>query len=75
LWAIRRALPPGSPDGYGPLTLDAFAATNLTNQLVFDIPAGSWNYHNNAFLIPTVVNGRVYVASGGELDVFGAPGR
>jgi hypothetical protein len=74
LWAIRRALPPGSPDGYGPLTLDAFAATNLTNQLVFDIPAGSWNYHNNAFLIPTVANGKVYVASGGELDVFGAPG-
>ena len=68
-------MPPGSPDGYGPLTLDAFAATDLTNQLVFDIPAGSWNYHNNAFLIPTVVNGKVYVASGGELDVFGAPGR
>ncbi len=71
LWAIRRALPPGSEDGYGPLTLDAFAATDLTNQLVFDIPAGQWNFHNNAFLIPTVANGKVYVASGGELDVFG----
>jgi hypothetical protein len=71
LWAIRRALPPASQDGNGPLTLDAFAATDLTNQLVFDIPAGQWNFHNNAFLIPTVVNGKVYVASGGELDVFG----
>jgi len=69
LWAIRRALPPS--DGAGPLTLDAFAATDLTNQIVFDIPAGSWDFHNDAFLIPTVVNGKVYVASGGELDVFG----
>ncbi len=69
LWAIRRALPPS--DGYGPLTLDAFAATDLTNQIVFDIPAGSWNFHNDAFLIPTVANGKVYVSSGGELDVFG----
>ena len=68
LWAIKRA---ASTDGYGPLTLDAFAATDLTNQLVFDIPAGQWNYHNYAFLIPTVVNGKVYVSSGGELDVFG----
>ncbi len=69
LWAIRRALPPS--DGAGPLTLDAFSATDLTNQIVVDIPAGSWNFHNDAFLIPTVVNGKVYVSSGGELDVFG----
>jgi hypothetical protein len=39
LWAIRHAPPPS--DGAGPLTLDAFAATDLTNQLVFDVPAGS----------------------------------
>jgi hypothetical protein len=58
-------------EGYGPLRLDAYAATDLTNQLVTDIPAGSWNFYNFAFLIPTVVNGKVYVASGGELDVFG----
>ena len=72
LWAIKHAPPP--EDGYGPVTLDAFAATDLTNQLVFDIPAGSWNFHNDPFLIPTIVNGKVYVASGGELDVFGSPG-
>jgi hypothetical protein len=69
VWAIRRADPPS--DGAGPLTLDAFSATDLTNQLVFDIPAGSWNFHNDAFLIPTIANGKVYVSSGGELDVFG----
>ena len=71
LWAIRRALPPASQDGNGPPTLDAFAATDLTNQLVLDIPAGQWDFHNDAFLIPTVANGKVYVSSGGELDVFG----
>ncbi len=69
LWAIRRALPPS--DGAGPITLDAYSATDLTQQIVYDIPAGSWPYHNDAFLIPTVANGKVYVFSAGELDVFG----
>jgi hypothetical protein len=68
LWAIKRA---PSAEGAGPLTLNAYAATDLTNQLVTDISAGSWDFNNYAFLIPTVVNGKVYVASGGELDVFG----
>jgi hypothetical protein len=69
LWAIRRPLPPSN--GTGTLTLDAYSATNLTNQLVFDIPAGSWTYSNDAFLIPTVVNGKVYVSSAGQVEVFG----
>lgn len=69
LWAIRHPLPPSN--GAGPLTLDAYAATDLTNQLVVDIPAGNWTYDNDAFLIPTVANGKVYVSSSGELDVFG----
>ena len=69
LWAIRQSPPPSA--GPGPLTLDAYAATDLTNQLVFDIPAGSWTYFNASFLVPTVVNGKVYVSSAGELDVFG----
>ena len=68
LWAIKRA---NSSDGYGPLSLEAYDATNLTDQIVTDMPAGPWNFHNYAFLTPTVVNGKVYVASGGELDVFG----
>ncbi len=69
LWAIRHPLPPG--DGSGSITLDAYSASDLTNQIVFDIPAGEWNFHNDPFLIPTVANGKVYVLSGGELDVFG----
>jgi hypothetical protein len=69
LWAIRHPLPPSH--GAGTLTLDAFAANDLTNELVVDIPAGTWTYNNDAFLVPTVANGKVYVSSAGELDVFG----
>jgi hypothetical protein len=69
VWAVRHTLPPS--DGPGPLELDAFSATDLTKEIVFDIPAGQWNFQNDPFLIPTVVNGKVYVFSGGELDVFG----
>jgi hypothetical protein len=68
LWAIKRA---NSAEGYGPLSLEAYDANNLTSQIVTDIPAGPWNKANYAFLIPTVVNGRVYVAADGELNVFG----
>ncbi len=71
MWAIKRA---NSTDGNGPLTLDAYDATNLATRLVVDIPAGPWNKRNFAFLIPTVVNGKVYIASDGELDVFGLTG-
>ena len=72
LWAIRHPLPPG-PDN-GTITVDAFVANDLTHQIVKDMPAGTWSYQNDAFLIPTVANGKVYVASSGELDVLGVPG-
>ena len=68
LWAIKRA---NSADGYGPLALEAYDATDLTQRLVTDLPAGPWNHHDYAFLIPTVVNGKVYIASDGLLNVYG----
>ena len=71
LWAIRHPTPDVSSDGTGTIHLDAFPANDLTNEIVTDIPAGTWNYQNDAWVIPTVVNGKVYVASSGELDVFG----
>jgi hypothetical protein len=68
LWAIKRA---NSAEGNGPLTLDAYDATNLASRLLVDLPAGQWSERNYAFLIPTVANGKVYIASDKEVDVFG----
>jgi hypothetical protein len=54
-----------------PLRLVAFDATDLTNKLV-DIEAGPWNNTGGGpFIEPTVVNGKVYVASDATLSVFG----
>ena len=54
-----------------PLWVLAFDATDLTNKLV-DIKAGPWNNAaGGAFIEPTVVNGKVYVTSDGQLSVFG----
>lgn len=62
VWAITRS---------NPLRLQAFDAENLTNQLL-DLDCGPWNNQNGgAFIEPTVVNGKVYVGSDGQLSVFG----
>ena len=62
LWAITRS---------NPLHLQAFDAANLTHQLI-DLPCGSWhNGNGGAFIEPTVIQGKVYVASDGLLTVFG----
>jgi hypothetical protein len=74
LWAIKHPSPTTSSNGTGTLTLDAFPANDLTNEIVNDIPAGTWTFANDAFLSPTVVNGKVYVASSGVLEVFGVSG-
>ncbi|MCX9026424.1 MAG: hypothetical protein OIN85_10055 [Candidatus Methanoperedens sp.] len=62
VWAIARQ---------NPIRLQAFDATNLTMKL-FDAAAGPWNNPNGgAFIEPTAVNGKVYVGSDGELNIFG----
>ena len=54
-----------------PLRLLAFDATDLTNKLV-DLEAGPWNNAGGGpFIEPMIVNGKVYVASDGQLTVFG----
>jgi hypothetical protein len=54
-----------------PLRLLAFDATDLTHQLV-DLQAGAWNNAGGGpFIEPTTINGKVYVASDGQLSVFG----
>jgi len=62
VWAITRS---------NPLHLRAFDAINVAKQL-FDAPCGPWNNgHGGPFIEPTVIQGKVYVPSDGQLTVFG----
>jgi hypothetical protein len=61
VWALARG---------NPLQLLAFNATNLTGTPLFNSAAGPWP-QGNAFTEPTVIQGKVYVPSAGQLNVFG----
>jgi hypothetical protein len=68
IWAVNRA------NGKGDVELAAFNATALTGSLkqIWSSPAGTWGATQaNPNIVPTVANGRVYVASDQELRVFG----
>ena len=58
-----------------PVTLRAYAASNLSQQL-FSILGGTWTHatNSNANLVPTVAKGRVYVASNMQLRIYGLTG-
>jgi hypothetical protein len=66
IWALVRS---------NPLQLMAFDATNLTGKPLYSSPgatAGPWkNPNGGAFTEPTVIRGKVYVPSDGQLNVFG----
>jgi len=66
VWPIERT---------SPLHLRAYDATNLQVKLFPDINAGPWNFAPDdrgfPFVVPTVANGRVYVGSDGQFNVFG----
>lgn len=69
IWAISRAT---GDDNH--VTLYAFNATpsGTSLPLLWSGTAGSWpNTNGNADLVPTVANGRVYVASYQQLQIFG----
>lgn len=80
VWAIAR---PGSLDvqpGIGPAVLYAFDATNVSNMLYNSASALAQGVSRdrggcaNKFAVPTVANGKVYVGTQNELDVFGLLG-
>jgi len=72
VWFVQKPSTSSDNDPGTSITLNAYAASDLTQQLV-SIPAGAWTHavNSNANLVPTVANGKVYVASNKQLQIFG----
>jgi hypothetical protein len=72
VWFVQRPATSSDQDPGTPITLHAVAASDLSQQLV-SIQAGTWTHavNSNANLVPTVANGKVYVASNKQLQIFG----
>jgi hypothetical protein len=71
-WFVQRPSSSSDTDPGTPITLWAFDASNLQKQLV-SIQAGTWTHavNSNADIVPTVANGKVYVASNKQVQIFG----
>lgn len=66
VWAISR------PVSVNPGTVSLYAFDPLSGALLYSAAAGTWpDGDANANLVPTVANGRVYVASYKQLTIFG----
>jgi len=80
VWAIERPDPLGVQPGVNAAVLYAYDATNITNPLYNSAQALSQGVPRdstgcaNKFAVPTIANGRVYVGTQNELDVFGLLG-
>ncbi len=72
IWFVQRPASNSDQDPGTPITLTAYAASNLSQPLI-SLQAGTWVHavNSNANLVPTVSNGRVYVASNKQLQIFG----
>lgn len=65
VWLVDRNNLPADPN----VRLFAYDADTLTQQLV-EVPAGSWTT-KGTFTDPTVIDGRVFVGSDGQVTVLG----
>ncbi len=80
VWAMVRQEALGAQPGQKPAILYAYDATNLTTTLYNSASALSQGLPRdrggcaNKFAVPTVANGRVYMGTQNELDVFGLLG-
>jgi hypothetical protein len=71
IWAVRR---PTDQMTFA-VTLYAFDAAD--GKLLYSAPAGTWRRYQQAGanIVPTIANGKVYVASDSELRIFGLGGQ
>jgi hypothetical protein len=71
IWAVSR------PNNSSPADISLFAfkgepSSSGTLDTLFQAPAGTWpNTGGNANIVPTVANGKIYVASNKQLSIFG----
>ena len=80
VWAIERPSALGVQPGASAAVLYAYDATNLSNMLYNSASATSNGVLRdrggcaNKFAVPTIANGKVYVGTQNELDIFGLLG-
>jgi len=74
IWEIdNSAYNTNNPSSSGPAVLHAYAASNVANELYNSADAGSRDQAGLALklTVPTIANGRVFVPTGSELDIYG----
>ncbi len=73
VWAIERQDGLGKNPGNRPAVLRAYDATNVATELYNSTQAGTRDKAGPAtkYVVPTIANGRVYVGTQTEVDVYG----
>ena len=70
MWAIEKPLINNQAQ---PALLHAYAATNISKELYNSKQAGQRDLLGvgDTFVVPTIMNGKVYIGTASELDVLG----
>ena len=73
VWAVKRQDPLGTLSGVKPAILYAYNATNVSTMLYnsAQLPLRDQGGCGNKFQVPTIANGKVYVGTENEVDIFG----
>lgn len=76
IWAAGTPYPKGQNNDtvMGFYAFDPEAGGSTLKMIYSNETFGTWPYGGNAFIVPVVANGEVFVASGQELTIFGLTG-